>query len=300
MKIIKPNTYTYVTGNVADTTYAAWNIATVYAANDYVSVSTNHGEYQAVSGNTGKDPRLAINLYDATKNPTGCWTFLGTTNRWKMFDQYLNTQTVNPLSITATLTCYDAQAIFIGNIDADSVQIQIKENFGGTIIEDVTYSMIPDPIDWMAYLYGSWLDERKRNIIYERTTLTRDVTIIVTATATTAKIGSFFAGYSNIIGATLWQFRASALDYSTVATDTQSGATFLQQGNYAKLLDATLFINTSISDEIYSMLVSLRGIPIVFYDNPETTLVYGFIKTFDMNISGPVETKIDLKLQGLI
>lgn len=290
MKIIKPNAYTLVTSNVADTVLTAWNVGTAYSIGNQVSIASNHGEYQALTANTGKDPRT---------NPTD-WKFLGTTNRWKMFDQYLNTQTVNAGSITATLTCYDAQAIFIGNIDADSVQIQIKENYSGNIIEDVTYSMIPDPIDWMAYLYGSWLDERKRNIIYERTTLTRDVTIIVTATATIAKIGSFFAGYSNMIGNTLWQFRASALDYSTVATDTQSGATFLQQGNYAKLLDATLFVNTSISDEIYSMLVSLRGIPIVFYDNPETTLVYGFIKTFDMNISSPVETKIDLKLQGLI
>lgn len=290
MKIIKPNPYTLVTSNVADTLLAAWNVATAYAIGAQVSIASNHGEYQALTNNTGLDPRT---------NPTA-WKFLGTTNRWKLFDQYLNTQTVNAGSITFTLTSYDAQAIFIGNIDADSVQIQIKENYSGTIIEDVTYSLIPDPIDWLAYLYGSWLDERKRNIIYERTTLTRDVSIIVTATATTAKIGSFFTGYSNVIGATLWQFRASALDYSTVATDTQSGATFLQQGNYAKLLDATLFVNTLISDEIYSMLVAMRGIPIVFYDNPETTLVYGFIKTFDMNINGPAETRIDLKLQGLI
>lgn len=290
MKIIKPNPYTLVTSNVADTLLSAWNVATAYAIGAQVSIASNYGEYQALTANTGKNPLT---------NPTD-WKFLGTTNRWKLFDQYLNTQTVNAGSITFTLTSYDAQAIFIGNIDADSVQIQIKENYSGTIIEDVTYSLIPDPIDWLSYLYGSWLDERKRNIIYERTTLTRDVSIIVTATATTAKIGSFFTGYSNVIGATLWQFRASALDYSTVATDTQSGATFLQQGNYAKLLDATLFVNTSISDEIYSMLVAMRGIPIVFYDNPETTLVYGFIKTFDMNINGPAETRIDLKLQGLI
>lgn len=290
MKVIKPNPYTLIDSNVADTTLTAWNVATAYVIGNQVSVASNHGEYQALTNNTGLDPRT---------NPTA-WKFLGTTNRWKMFDQYLNTQTVNSGSITATLTCYDAQAIFIGNIDADSVRIQIKENFGGTIIEDITYSLIPDPIGWQSYLYGSWLDERKRNIIYERTTLTRDITIIVTATATTAKIGSFLAGYSNLIGATLWQFRKSVLDYSTVATDTQSGATFLQVGNYAKLMDGTLHIDTSISGEIEDMLISLRGIPIVFYDTLKTTLVYGFIKTWDMNINGPVETKIDLKLQGLI
>jgi hypothetical protein len=47
-------------------------------------------------------------------------------------------------------------------------------------------------------------------------------------------------------------------------------------------------------------LVNIRGTPIVFYDKPDTTLIYGFIKTFEMTISGTVETRVDIKLQGLI
>jgi hypothetical protein len=299
MKIIKPNNFTLISSNVPDTAYPAWDSGTSYSVGAIVSY-TNHGEYQAVADNINKNIGLAVNIYDYVKNPSGCWKFLGTTNRWKMFDQFLNTQTTNASTITATVSVYDAQAIFVGNINADSVQIQIKDNLTSSIIEDVTYSLLDEPTDWLSYFYSD-ISYVKSSIIHERTTLNRDVSVIVTATsAGTPAIGIFLAGSTYSIGSTQWNFKASALDYSVVATDTSSGATYLQQGNYAKLWDGQMFINTNWSDPVYATLVNVRGTPVVFYDKPDTTLIYGFIKTFDMTISGTVETRVDLKLQGLI
>lgn len=289
MKIIKPNNFTLISSNVPDTVYQAWNSSTSYSAGAIVSY-TNHGEYQALTANTNKDP---------SKSPND-WKFLGTTNRWKMFDQFLNTQTTNASTITATVAVYDTQAIFVGNVNADSVRIQIKDNSTGSIIEDVTYSLLDEPTDWLSYFYSD-INCIKSSIIHERATLNRDVSVIITAkSAGTAAIGIFLAGSTYSIGTTQWNFKASALDYSIVATDTSSGATYLQQGNYAKLWDGQMFINTDWSNSVYATLVNIRGTPVVFYDKPDTTLIYGFIKTFDMTISGTVETRIDLKLQGLI
>jgi hypothetical protein len=299
MKIIKPNNFTLISSNVPDTAYPAWDSATAYSVGAIVSY-TNHGEYQALSANTNKDIGLAVNIYDAVKNPSGCWKFLGTTNRWKMFDQFLNTQTTNASTITATVSVYDAQSIFVGNVNADSVQVQIKDNSTSSIIEDVTYSLLDEPTDWLSYFYSD-ISYVKSSIIHERTTLTRDVSVIVTATSSvTAAIGIFLAGSTYSIGLTQWNFKTSALDYSVVATDTSSGATYLQQGNYAKLWDGQMFIDTDWSNSVYATLINIRGTPIVFYDKPDTTLIYGFIKTFEMTISGTVETRVDLKLQGLI
>jgi hypothetical protein len=299
MKIIKPNNFTLISSNVPDTAYPAWDSATAYSVGAIVSY-TNHGEYQALSANTNKDIGLAVNIYDAVKNPSGCWKFLGTTNRWKMFDQFLNTQTTNASTITATVSVYDAQSIFVGNVNADSVQVQIKDNSTSSIIEDVTYSLLDEPTDWLSYFYSD-ISYVKSSIIHERTTLTRDVSVIVTATSSvTAAIGIFLAGSTYSIGLTQWNFKTSALDYSVVATDTSSGATYLQQGNYAKLWDGQMFIDTDWSNSVYATLINIRGTPVVFYDKPDTTLIYGFIKTFEMTISGTVETRVDLKLQGLI
>lgn len=290
MKIINPNSFILVDSTVPDTTYAQWDINTSYAAGAYVSLSSNHGEYQALTSNVGKTPQL---------NPTD-WKFLGTTNRWKMFDQFLNTQTSKESEFTTTVSSYDAKVIFLGNITADTVQIQIKDNALGSIIEDKTFSLINEPTDWLMYFYND-VTYVKRNIIYERTTLNRDVSIIITAkSSTVARVGIFIVGSIYSIGTTQWNFKLSSLDYSTVATDTASGATYLQKGNYAKLLDGQLFIKTIGSDAVYSVLVSAQGTPVVFYDQPEITLLYGFIKTFDMTIVSPIETRVDIKLQGLI
>jgi hypothetical protein len=289
MKIIKPNSYTLISSNVTDTAYTAWSSITSYSIGANVSY-TNHGEYQALSANTNQDP---------SANPA-IWKFLGTTNRWKMFDQFLNTQTSKSATITATVSVYDAKAIFIGNIEADSVRIQIIDNTTSLQIEDVTYSLLNEPTDWLMYFYDE-VSYIKNSLIYERTTLARDVSIIVTATSSgTAKIGIFLAGSTYSIGTTQWNFRASILDYSSVQTDSTSGATYLQAGAYAKLWDGQMFVKTIGSDAVYASLVAVRGTPVVFYDRPDTTLVYGFIKTFDMTISGEVATRVDIKLQGLI
>ena len=289
MKIISPATYTLISSNVTDTAYSAWLVGTAYVIGNIVSY-TNHGEYQALTNNTGKDPSLS---------PTD-WKFLGTTNRWKMFDQFLNTQTSNASTITATILAYDVRAVFIGNVVADTVRVQIKDNVTSAIVEDTTYSLLNEPLDWMGYFYNS-ITYQKNSVIHERTTLQRDVSIIVTATSTsTVKIGTFLAGQVYSIGSTQWNFKVSALDYSTVATDTQSGATYLSKGNYAKLWDGQMFIRTDGTDAVYAYLTAIQGTPAVFYDKPNTTLVYGFIKTFDMNITGAVESRLDIKLQGLI
>jgi len=299
MKIIRPNNYTLISSNVADTTHAAWDGGTAYSIGNIVSF-TNHGEYEAVTANTNKDIALAINIYDAVKNPSGCWKFLGSTNRWAMFDQFLHTETLKSGSITVTVSVLDAKAIFIGNIEADTVRIQIIDNLSSATIEDVIYSLLNEPTDWLMYFYDE-VTYIKSSIIHERSTLNRDVSIIVTAISSSiAKIGIFLAGSTYEIGSTQWNFRASILDYSLVVTDTSSGAAYLSQGNYAKLWDGQMFVKTDGSDAVYASLVAIRGTPVVFYDRPDTTLVYGFIKTFDMTISGTVETRVDLKLQGLI
>lgn len=289
MKIITPTDYTLVSSNVADTSYTAWSGATAYNIGNIVSF-TNHGEYQALTNNTNKSPDL---------NPND-WKFLGTTNRWRMFDQFLNTQTTNASSITVTVSAYDVKSIFVGNVSADFVRIQVIDNITSATIEDQTYSLLNEPTDWLEYFYNP-ITYQKNSVIHERTTLARDTSVIITATSSgVAKIGTFLLGQVYSIGSTLWNFKVSSLDYSTVMTDTQSGATYLSKGNYAKLWDGQMFIRTSGSDAIYSYLTSIQGTPAVFYDSLDTTLVYGFIKTFDMTLSSQVETRLDITLQGLI
>ena len=291
MKIIKPINTTLVSSTVADTAYAVWNSAMAYTVGQYVSF-TNHGEYQAITNNTNKSPD--------TNNLE--WKFLGTTNRWKMFDQFLNTQTIKTTSMQYLLSAYDTQAIFIGNItNVINVRIEIIDNLTSAVIEDVTLSASREPEDWYEYFFGTLSGGKYRNLLYERTTLTRDVSVRATINGSgEVGIGTFIIGTRKDIGYLKYGFSLSSLDFSKVETDETSGATYLSKGNSVKMLTGTNFIPTTLADACYDDLIEIQGTPAVFYDGMDSTRVYGFIKKFTMPIKGPIETLVEIEIQGLI
>ncbi len=292
MKIIKPINTTLVSSTVADTTYTAWNSATAYTIGQYVSF-TNHGEYQALTASTNKSPDVS----------TLEWKFLGTTNRWKLFDQFLNTQTIKTTSMQYLLTAYDIQAIFIGNItNVISVRIEIIDNPSSVAIEDVTLSASREPKNWYEYFFGVLSGGNYRTLLYERTTLSRDVSVRITingALGVSVGVGTLIIGTVKDIGYMKYGFSLGSLDYSTVKTDI-TGATYLSKGNSVKMLTGTNFIPTTLADACYDDLIEIQGVPAVFYDGIEATRVYGFIKKFTMPIKTPVETLVEIEIQGLI
>jgi hypothetical protein len=291
VKIIKPINTTLVSSTVTDTSYTAWSSVTAYTAGQFVSF-TNHGEYQALTNNTNKSPDI---------NPTD-WKFLGTTNRWRLFDQFLNTQTVNTTSMQYVLSAYDTQAIFIGNItNVISARIEIIDNSTSAVIEDVTLSASRESRDWYEYFFGVLSGGNYRSLLYERTTLTRDVSVRVTISGNgSVGVGTFVIGTLKDIGYMQYGLSLGSLDYSVVATDTSSGATYLSKGNSVRILSGSTFIPTSLADACYDDLIEIQGIPAVFYDGIEATRIYGFIKKFTMPIKSPVETLVEIEIQGLI
>lgn len=291
MNILKPSDYTLISSTVADSTYSAWNSATAYSIGDNV-VYTNHGEYRALTANTNIAPNES-----ATD-----WLFLGTTNRWKLFDQFLNTQTTATTTMQYVLSSYDLHAIFIGNFsNLNSVRIEIISNLTSDILEDTTLQVGRNPRDWYEYFFGSLSGGYYRTLLYERTTLDRDVSARITFDGNgTIGVGTCIVGTKKSLGYLQWGFSLSALDFSTVATDTSTGATYLSKGNYANLLTGTNFIPTNLADAAFDDLTEIQGTPAVFYESLESTRIYGFIKKFDMPIKSPVETLLTIDLQGLI
>jgi hypothetical protein len=87
-----PGAIIITSSNVAVSLHADWDSVTVYSVGTKVYLPSNYGEYQALSGNTDKSPALSINIYDAQKI-NRMLEVLGTTNKFRMFDQFLNTQT---------------------------------------------------------------------------------------------------------------------------------------------------------------------------------------------------------------
>lgn len=293
MKIMFPNNIVITSSNVTGSSYTAWSSATAYTAGQKVYLASNYGEYEALVNNTNKPPNL---------NPTD-WKFLGTANKYKMFDQFLNTQTSNTGTIEVEIVAYGSTGLYIGNIDATTVSIDVVNNDTLAVIETATYTMYRDVDDWLDYFYGDWLDEKNDSVMFERTTLTQNISYLVAIDngASLAKCGIFFAGTIREIGKTKYGVSIGALDYSTVATDTSSGATYLSRGNYAKTLDVDIFTHTSSAKAVYNALTSARGLPIVFIGEVYDILtVYGYVQKHETLLNSPVETAITVQVIGLI
>lgn len=306
MKVMIPGAVSLLSTNVAGSSYPQWLAGTTYAVGAFVSsAGVSKGEYQALVANTDKDPELAINIYNATSNPTGVWNFIGTQNKWKCFDQYLNTQTINTSSITMTILAYGAQCLFLGNIDGYEVIVSVIDNDTSEVIEPAaTFSIIDEPTTHEEYGYGDWLDYTSGNITYDRTTLTRNISFIVTVNAgisSIAKLGIFAAGSVRELGNTIWGLELSAIDYSTVLTDTASGATFLSKGNNAKLMNPTLISDTANITAYYKTLGIIQGQPVVFIgEKYEAFCVFGYLQKFKQSASNPKTTNTTLDIVGLI
>lgn len=304
MKVMIPGAVSLLSSNIPVTSYPEWAVGNNYTIGAIVSSSgASKGEFQALVANVGKSPEDAINVYDATKNPTGCWKFLGTQNRFRMFDQFLNTQATNVGTITMTVACYGAHALHLGNLDAVDVVISVMDNDTAQIIEGpVTIGVITEPTTHEEYGYGDWIDETQGNITYERTTLTRNISFVITINGSgMAKLGIFAAGMMRDIGSTQWGEELSSIDYSTVATDTSTGATYLSKGNSAKLLNPTLLSDTPQITAYYRSLDRIQGQPVVFIGEAyEAFSVYGYLQKFRQTASNPTKTTISLDVIGLV
>ena len=304
MKVMIPSSNLLTASNISVTAYPQWLIGTNYALNAIVSSQgVSKGEFQAMVANIGKNPEDPLNIYDATNNPTGTWKFLSTQNRFKCFDQYLNTQAVNAGTITMTVSAYGAQALYLGNIDAIDVTISVINNVGGATIETATViGIITEPTSHEEYGFGDWIDETQGNVTYERTTLTRDVSFVITINggAGTAKLGILATGSTREIGEAQWGAELSSLDYSTVITDSSTGATFLSKGNNAKSLSPRLMADTAQIEAYYRTLTKIQGQPIVLIDDFNILSSYCYLQKFKQSLTDPTKFTTDTDFIGLI
>ncbi len=301
MKIIFSQDFTLVSSNISDSSYPNYNPATAYSVGTDVYVPSNYGEYKCLVANTGIDPLTSV--YDPDKNPSGKWQFLGTTNKYKMFDKYLYSQSLKNGKIIVQLVSSGAQAVFLGNIVAKTINIKVVNPTTLEVYEEYTETMTRKITGWVDYLYGDWRTNRRNSFIYNRTTGTRNVAFIIEIDNGTsdAKCGIFLCGKIKDIGYTKWDAKFGSLDYSTFVTDTSIGDVYFSKGKYAKIGTVDIFVDTTLCTTAQKILEDAQGQTIVFvpgYDND--LAIYGFIKKFEQLLKGPKETLITLDMQGLI
>jgi hypothetical protein len=298
MKILRPMTVNDAAldaSNVAEADYAAYNAGTTYASGDRVIVvSTNvHLVYESVqNSNTGHTPATS---------PTW-WLEIGPTNRWKMFDALVNTQTSNADSIEVTITAdgrIDSVAFL--NVSAASIQVTMTDATDG-VVYDETQSMISDSgiTDWYAYFFEPI--ERASEAVFTDLPPYADATIEITIAdaGQTVLCGVCVLALSKDIGLTGMGAAVGIQDYSVKTQDDFGNYTILERA-FARRASFTVSVESSYTDALHRLLAAYRATPVVYIGEDEfrSTIVYGFYRDFNVEIAYAERSICTIEIEGL-
>lgn len=298
MKVIKSQAVTDGTltaTDVPENDYVAWAVGTTYADGDRVIVTTPniHTIYESEQGsNVGNDP---------TTDDGTWWTVVSSTNRWKMFNNVIQEQTIQTDGIDVTLEqAQVVTALSAVNVDCESIDIIMTDPIEGEIFNQnypmTSYSGITN---WYDYFFLAI--ERKSDLVVIGLPPYASASINVVFNGVgDVKVGALVLGTALTIGDSQYGASFGIIDYSTKSVDAQ-GRTTITEGTYSDEADIDVVIETGRFAQVKSILTDLRNTPTVWVasEEAEGTLIYGYYREFNVLYSGPTVSMCTLSIEGL-
>lgn len=260
------------------------------------------------------------------------WSLLGATNKWKMFDAFVNTQTEDSDPIIVELDPCGADCVGLFRLEGTKVTLTLssleytqdyygdasdyyKDETGGKYEDDEyssAYSVKKTEIvslddsavdDYWGYFFADFSYNKTLfwtfPVYYSNAILRIEITPYVDS----AKCGMCALGKSITLGKTHYNPSISMDDYSKKATD-DLGRTYLSQGNYARINEFDMWLENADVDMVRRAFEDVRGIPIMTNANGsdtnyESLIIYGYYNNFDIIIPGPNISKCSVEIKGL-
>lgn len=301
LRLLKPIPVTdaiLTSASIPETDYAAWNAATAYNAGDRVIRTATHCIYERViAGTTATAPE---------SDPIN-WFEYSATNRWKMFDALVGSQSeASGSTLTVTLTpgtIFNAVALL--NLNATSVRVKATNTTDGVVF-DTTYSMQSPPsmADYWNYFFEP---------IYQKTTaLALDmptygsgttVEITISNTGGNAACGACLIGRTQTVGDTGVKVGAQVgiTDFSRKERNA-FGEYQIVERSWNKRAQMAMLVPNNQLDGLQALFASLRTAPTLWVgaDNYESLAIYGYYKDFSAVIAYPNHSHMNLEIEGLI
>jgi len=260
-------------------------VAGTYALGAKVRDAANLTYESLTTGNTAA-------LTDKTK-----WLPLGATNRWKVFDKAVNSQTTAPGLLTFSVKPgVVAGTLMLLNMEGASVTVSQSES--GYV---KTQSLVRHEVD-------NWYDFYYEEPIRAGDAVFTDIPPYPSATLTVsidngpgdAKIGACLIGKPLVIGKVTASFSAGVLSYSTSNADTFGNIEMVKRYN-APRMNFDVMIPAGLEDEAYRVLRQYTDteIGVIVGDAYSIGIGYGFLGQWDVPKSGNGRTA-RIEFKGLV
>lgn len=297
MKLIRPMTVTaaMLTSSTVAETVSLYNAGTTYALGVTVRQDAADGSWLYESLVAGESGNALTN--------TSKWLAKGATNRWKVFDGSVSSQTQNANSIEYVIEATGrVDTIAILNVDAASVQVVAEDATDGEVYNE-TFSLVSpsgvsdifawltEPIERLADIEISGLSVLYAGLTY---------TITINAPGATAKVGAIVMGLAKDIGGTQYGAQVGIKDYSVKGADDFGNVTVIERA-YSKRANFNVWVDSGLVDQVQVLLARYRATPIVYSGSSAygSTLIYGFFRDAAVEIAGPNHSLLTIEIEGL-
>lgn len=296
MIVVRPITVTpsMLTTNVAEDDYAAYSAGTTYALGDRVIVVADHMVYESLAaGNIGNTP---------ASSPTK-WAAAYATRPWRMFDQSIGTKSDRTTSMTVTVVpgaVVDCVALL--ELSASSVRVKMTDPTYGVVFDETQNLVSSEGItSWWKWFFSPI--KRATRAIFDNLPAFKTASIeitITTDTGSTAECGVCLLGTSTDAGATLSGVSFGVQSYSRKTQDDWGNYSITRRGFSKKLRCKLLVerINADISGLLFASLIDTPAL-FVASEDYDMTVIYGFVKDFDVNIAYYNYSECSLDIEGM-
>ena len=289
-----PVTSAMVTASNVTITETLWTAGT-YTLGQERYVGTRL--YKVLVASTTDNPTVGVTLTPPS------WQDIGAINRFKMFDQVVNTQTTRTGLIDVSVlpgTIINALAMF--DLDGVSTTITMTDPVEGVVFNE-TKSLQDNTIiiDWYSYFFESITTRSDVVFLGLPAYGSATIRIQVDAGASTAAIGEVVIGKQRNLGVTNFGTSVNIRDYSRKETDA-FGNTIVETRPFSKRADYDVTVETGAVAAVQKALASIRTTPTVFIGDEDRaeTIVYGFYRGFNIIISTPSISECSIEVEGLI
>lgn len=270
-------------------------VTTSAGSGTHTCTASTHYIYESLqAGNTGNVPRVTGSLW---------WQQTGSTNRWKMFDGSLTSQTTGAsVQVEIDITSLIDSVVLL-NLSGSSVNITLTDDVDGEVYnEDHDLTATSGIDDWWLYLFEP-VDRSSALFVGDLPPVsagTLTITVTEVTTDTLVQVGACVIGLAVEVGGTQYGASVGIQDYSIIEAD-EFGVYNIVERDFSDTANFTVAVENADVSRVKKLLSSLRATESVYIgsDDFESTFVYGFPSDWNISIQYPTHSILSIEVKGL-
>jgi len=301
MKIIRPmpiSDASLLSSNAGDEGIVVYATGSSYARGIRVMIDTpdTHVVYESLQdGNVGHDPALLSSAL--------WWSKVGRTNRWKMFDASVTSQTICADQLSVTLaTTGRINALALINISASVLHITMTDAVEGVVYEKTLALIDHSGVnDWYSWFFEPAEKIGDLTLFDLPPYLSATITITLSDPGNTVRCGWLVLGMEKFLGESTWGMQLAIDDYSEKLPDLWGNVEVVER-DYSREGKFVLRVAREKFDALAKFLPTVRTQTLVWVGSERyaSTIIVGFFESFNLEIEGFATHLCSLTIKGLI